>query len=119
MEKIKTGLSNFFGGLSKLIAKGYNSLHPKVKIALMVLISFVASGFTNLLIIDITEYNATLTNDYIKLIFDGLIPFLTVVYNLLQQYAVDSGTKMLAQENDPKTIAKLHTKLEETQALLH
>lgn len=114
-----TIVSNFFASLSKFFARTYNSLHPKIKIALMVLISFLASGFTNLLIRDLTEYNATVTNDYVKLIFDGLIPFLTVVYNLIQQYAVEVGTKLLAEEGDEKTLNKLYTKIEETQSLLN
>lgn len=122
MRNILEGIRNFFvqifDGLTKFVAKLYNSLHPKIKIALMVFTSFIASGFVNLLIRDLTDYGTGLTNDYLKLIIDALLPLLTVVFNVLQQINVEQGTKLLVEEGDKKTIAKLHTKLEDTKKLL-
>jgi hypothetical protein len=102
----------------EVFAKFYNSLHPKLKIGVMVTISFVASGVTNLLIRDVTDYNASVTNEYIKLAFDGLLILLGVVYNILQQSAVELGTQKLVADKDEKTIAKLHTKIADTKKLL-
>lgn len=84
----------------------------------MVLSSFLAAGFTNLLIQDLTEYNNGITNEYLKLLITGIIPFLTVVYNLLQQWAVQAGTKELVKEQDTKTIERLEVKVEDTKQLL-
>lgn len=114
MEKIR----QFLDGIKVLLARFYNSMHPKLKIALMVLISFVVSGFVNLFIRDLTDLNGTITNDYLKLIVDGFIPFLTVVFNLVQQWGVEQGTKILAAQGDPKTIVKLEDSIAEKQELV-
>lgn len=114
MEKIR----QFLNGIGVLLARFYNSMHPKLKIALMVLISFVASGFVNLFIRDLTDLNGTITNDYLKLIVDGFVPFLTVVFNLIQQWGVEQGTKILATQGDPKTIVKLEESIVAKQELI-
>lgn len=119
MEKVTNAFSAIGNAIAKFLAKFYNSLHPKLKIALMVLVSFVISGFINLFIRDLTEYNATVANDYVKLVIDGLVPFLTVVFNLVQQWGVEAGTKILATQGDVKTIEKLEAKVVETKETIN
>lgn len=101
----------------KLFAKFYNSLHPKIKIAIMIFSSFVASTFTSLIIEDLTLANGNISNRYLNGFVTGLIPLLTVVYNVLQQVYVEAGTRLLAMDRDEKTLDKLQQKIDETTEL--
>lgn len=108
-------MKKVFSFIAVLLAKAYNPLPSRLKIAIMVFISFVAAGFISLIIRDITDLN--ITNDYLKLLANGLIPLLTVAVNVIQQWGVDVGTKILASEGDPKTMKKLDNKIEAAQEL--
>lgn len=83
----------------------------------MVATSFIISGWINLVIRDLADYGTV--NDYAKTFIDGLIPLLTVVVNLVQQWGVEAGTQILASNGDKKTIEKLESTVEEKQKLIN
>lgn len=110
---------SFLQNLNVFIAKVYNGLHPKLKIALMVFVSVLVSGAINLFIRDITAYKSDVSSDYWKLLLDALIPLLAAIVNIVQQYAVDSGTRLLASSGDYTTIRKLETSIQTKQEIIN
>lgn len=111
-------MSKFFDGLKVLFAKIYNPLPPKAKIALMVMGSTVISGIVNLVIRDLTNYNQAITNDYLKLLIDALIPVLAAIINVVQEALRLAGTKILASEGDVATIDNLKESIAEKKVLV-
>lgn len=108
-------IKDFFTNIAKAIAKFYNSLPSQLKIAIMVSTSILFATWLSALV----GYLQSLTglNAFTGPLVQWVISILTVVINLLQQYAVQKGTEALAKEGDAPTIAMLQTKAAANQAL--
>lgn len=113
---MKTKLTALFDELSKLIAKIYNPLDKRIKIGLMVFVSAVFAGLTLTLIGDIQALQNL--NKYLQVITNALLPFLTIVYNILQETARQKGTELLAAEGDEQTIQQLYDKIQTTKDII-
>lgn len=100
--------------MTKLIARFYNGLDKDTKIAIMNASSLLLSGLFNLLVIDLTNYKATVSNNYINLFIVFTIALLGILLNIIQQRFVELGTSMLAIEGDKTTIKKLNKKIDDT-----
>jgi hypothetical protein len=102
----------------KALASFYNMLPSKFKIGVMVATSFLIAGWLNLFTQELINYNSATSNEYTKVFITALLPLMTIVVNLFQQWGVDVGTRDLAKEGDRFTIAKLQNTVVEKQELL-
>jgi hypothetical protein len=101
--------------LAKIVAKFYNWMPSKLKIAVMVAISFITAGFITQFSVDLTNFYPS--NPYLNILKQGLLPLITIIINIIQQGGVSYGTKILSAQNDPATLQKLDNKIQETQAI--
>lgn len=108
-------MKNIVDFLAKLFAKFYNMLPQSIKITIMGASSYLLSGWGLLVIADLQSLENL--NKYQAVGIVALVMVLGAIVNVFQQYAVSTGTKVLASEGDKGTIKILNQKIEDTQAL--
>jgi|JI10StandDraft_1071094.scaffolds.fasta_scaffold488347_2 hypothetical protein len=109
-------MKGFFQKVAKLLARFYNWLPSKVKIAMYVATSTIVAGLILLLIKFLTNLNTQ--NEIVELFITAIVPVLTIIANIFQKMVVDYGTKLLALEDDTTTIDMLKEKVVDTKALI-
>jgi len=94
------------------IARFYNWLPDRVKVYIYTGSSVLFSTFLGLLTRDILSLE--FSNEYMV----AFVLFVTGLINQIQKEVVEAGTKALVEQGSKTTIAKLETKVENTQELL-
>lgn len=102
-------MKNFFEMIAKGFAKFYNSMPNQLKIAIMVSTSMLFATWLSTFATDLKAIPGL--NQYAQALVQWAVAIITVIVNLLQQYAVQKGTEALANEGDKTTIRMLKAKV--------